>query len=93
MHCMSTSTPCRTPAQLVRNPFLPFPFLRELLEQFGGNDTSTRIDRELELVDLLVDLLHELDDEVHQLVLEHDLGVVVGDEEGDVISLIRGSVS
>mmetsp|Transcript_18745 Transcript_18745/g.47431 ORF Transcript_18745/g.47431 Transcript_18745/m.47431 type:complete len:253 (-) Transcript_18745:48-806(-) len=93
-HTTLTCIACQRlpPAVLLHNlygtlSFPSLPFLRELLEQFGGNDTSTRIDRELELVDLLVDLLHELDDEVHQLVLEHDLGVVVGDEEGDVISL------
>ena len=31
--------------------------------------------------------LHELDDEVHDLVLEHGLGVEVGDQEGDVVTL------
>ncbi len=35
---------------------------------------------------------HVLDDEVDELVLEHCLGMEVGDEEGDVISLqaLRG---
>jgi hypothetical protein len=31
--------------------------------------------------------LHELDDEIHDLVLEHGLGVEVGDQEGDVVAL------
>jgi hypothetical protein len=37
--------------------------------------------------DLRVDLLHELDDEVDQLVLVHVLEVVVGQQEGDVVTL------
>ena len=41
----------------------------------------------LHLRDLLVDLLHELDYEVDQLVLEHLLGVEVGDEERDIVAL------
>jgi hypothetical protein len=35
----------------------------------------------------LVDFLHELNDEVDQLVLQHFLGVEIGDQKGDVISL------
>ena len=44
---------------------------------------------ELHLGDLLVNLLHELDDEVHQLVLQHLLRVEVRNQEGDIISLNR----
>ncbi len=36
---------------------------------------------ELHLRNFLVDLLHELNDEVHKLVLQHLLRVVVGDQE------------
>ena len=43
--------------------------------------------KELHLRDLLVHFLHKLDDEIHQLVFQHLLGVEVGDEEGDIITL------
>lgn len=42
---------------------------------------------ELHLRNLLVYLLHELDYEVDQLVLQHLLSVEVGDQERDIISL------
>jgi hypothetical protein len=42
----------------------------------------------LHLRNLLVNLLHELNDEIDQLMLEHFFGVSVGDQEGDVISLL-----
>lgn len=35
----------------------------------------------------LVDLLHELDDKVHQLMLQHLLRVEIGDQEGNIIAL------
>ena len=46
----------------------------------------------LHLRDLLVDLLHELYYKVNELVLQHLLGVEVGDEKGDVISLARSAI-
>jgi hypothetical protein len=36
---------------------------------------------ELHLRDLLVDLFHELDNKVDQLMLQHLLGVEIGDQE------------
>ena len=45
--------------------------------------------KELHLGNLLVNLLHELNDEVNQLVLEHLLCMEVGNQKGDVISLDR----
>ena len=45
--------------------------------------------KELHLGDLLVNLLHKLNDEVDQLVLQHLLCMEVGDQEGDVVSLDR----
>ena len=50
-------------------------------------ETSSCVQEELHLRDLLVHILHELDDKVHQLVLQHLLGVEVGDEERNVIAL------
>ena len=54
------------------------------LEVSLTGNTSTSVNRKLHLADLLVDVLHELDDEVDELVLEHGLGMGVGDEEADV---------
>jgi hypothetical protein len=48
---------------------------------------------ELHLRNLLVNLFHELDNEVDKLVLKHLLGVEVCDEEGDVVSLLSCDVS
>ena len=48
---------------------------------------------ELHLGNLLVNLFHELDNEVDKLVLEHLLGVEVCNEERDVISLLWYEVS
>jgi len=58
------------------------------LEEGLTGDTGTGVDRELHLRDLLVDVLHELDDEVDELALVEGLGVNVGDEEGDVVHLL-----
>ena len=41
----------------------------------------------LHLRDLLVNLLHELNDEVHELVFQHLLRVIIRDQEGNIISL------
>lgn len=58
-----------------------------IFKEFLGDDASPGVDRQLHLADLLVDLLHEVDDEVHQLVFVHLLRVEVGDQEADVVSL------
>ena len=42
---------------------------------------------ELHFRDLLVNLLHELDDKVDQFVLEHLLGMEIRNEERDVVTL------
>jgi len=62
------------------------------LEESLTGDTGTGVDRELHLRDLLVDILHELDDKVDELALVEGLGVNVGDEEGDVVHLLAGLV-
>jgi hypothetical protein len=43
--------------------------------------------KELHFGYLLVNLFHELNDKVDQLVLEHFFSVEVCDEEGNVVSL------
>lgn len=58
-----------------------------ILEEFFGNDTGPGINRKFHLTDLLVDLLHEVDDKVHQLVFVHLLRVEVGNQEANIISL------
>ena len=58
-----------------------------IFEELLCDDTGPGVDRQLHLADLLVDLLHEVDDEVHQLVLVHLLRVEVGDEKTDIITL------
>ncbi len=50
-----------------------------------GSATSTSVDRKLHLRDLLVDILHELNDEIDELALVQSLGVYVGDKEADII--------
>jgi hypothetical protein len=52
-----------------------------------SHESCSGIQEKLHLRDLLVHILHELDDEVHQLVLQHLLSVEVGNKERDVIAL------
>lgn len=61
----------------------------EILEEFLGYDTGPGVNGQLHLADLLVDLLHEVDDKVHQLVFVHLLRVEVSDQEANVIALYR----
>lgn len=58
-----------------------------ILEELLSHDACTSIDRQLHLTDFLVDLFHEVDHKVHQLVFVHLLCVEVGDQKTDVISL------
>ena len=59
----------------------------ESLQKFLCGNSRTRVDGELHLADLLINLLHEVDDEVDELVLVHRLCVEVGNQEADVITL------
>lgn len=43
----------------------------ELFEELLGGNSRARVDCELHLVDFFVDLLHEVNDKVNELVLEH----------------------
>ena len=45
--------------------------------------------KELHLGYLLIHLLHELNNKVHQLVLQHLLRVRICDQEGDIIALLQ----
>ena len=61
--------------------------LDKFLQVGLSHNTRTSVNGQLHVADLLVDICHELNDEVHKLVLEHALGVEVGDQETDVITL------
>ena len=59
----------------------------ELLEELFGARAGPRVDGQLHVADLLVDVLHERDYKVDELVPVHLLGMEVGDEEADVVVL------
>jgi len=59
----------------------------EVGQEFGGNDAGAGVDGQLQVADLLVDILHKVDNKVHQLVFKILLGVEVGDQERNVVSL------
>ena len=61
----------------------------ELFEEGLGADPCPGVDGELHLGNLPVDLLHEGDDEVDELVAEHLVRVEVGDQE----TVVFGHVS
>ena len=58
-----------------------------LLQELLGTNSGPGVHRELHLRNFLIDFLHKVDNKVHQLVSQHLLGVEVGDEEADVVSL------
>ena len=62
-------------------------FLGHLFQELLRANSGSGVDRKLHLRDLLVNLLHEVDDKVHELVAQHLLGVEVGDQEADVVTL------
>ena len=45
--------------------------------------------KEFHLGNFLIDLFHELNDEIDQLVLQHGLRVEVGNQERDIIALFK----
>lgn len=47
---------------------------------------------ELHFRDLFVNFLHELDDKVYQLMLQHFLGMGIRNQEGYVVSLFGVSI-
>jgi len=59
------------------------------LALLSKNELQTIAYEKLHLRNLLVHLLHEVNDEVDQFVLEHFLGVEIGNKEGDVVALYR----
>ena len=61
--------------------------LQELLQVLLRADTGTGVEAKLHVADLLVNLLHKLKNEIYKLVLVHLLGVEVGEQEADVITL------
>lgn len=51
-----------------------------------GDESSSSVQEQLHLVDLGVHFLHELNDEVYQLVLQHLLSIRIRDKEADIES-------
>ena len=54
-----------------------------------SNNTSTGIQAQLHLTHLLVELFHERNDEIDQLVLQHLISMEICNQETNVISLIE----
>lgn len=69
-----------------RNPFSPATTPTHRPQITLSDNPSPSIQAQLHLTNLLIHILHELNDEIHQLVLEHRLCVGVCDEEGDVVA-------
>lgn len=61
--------------------------LNKLQHKLLGNYSSPCINGDLHTTDLFVDVFHELNDEVNQLVLPQFLQVGVSHEEADIVSL------
>lgn len=59
----------------------------ESFEELLRADPGPGVDRQLHLRDLLVNLLHEVNDEVHEFVAQHDLRVEVCDQEAYIVAL------
>lgn len=62
-------------------------FLVKWCQERLGDKSSTGIQEELHLRYFLIYFLHELNDEVDQLVLQHSFCMEVRDQERDVVSL------
>lgn len=58
-----------------------------LLQEGSRYCSRSTVDCQLHTADFTVDLLHELNDEIHQLVLPHVLAVEICDQETDVVAL------
>ena len=53
----------------------------------SGNNPCSGIDAKSREGNIRVDVLHELDNELDNLVLVHGLQVRIGDQEADIITL------
>ena len=67
----------------------PVVALVESLQEFSGTYSGPRVHSQFEVADFFVNLLHEADYEVDELVLVHLLCVEVGDEKAYVITLFK----
>ena len=65
------------------------PHSRKLLKKLRCDNTTARVNAKLHGTNLPVDILHELDDKVNELVLEHRLCMCVGYEKRQRVSLHR----
>lgn len=58
-----------------------------VFQELLGDDAGPGVNRQFHFTDFLVDLLHEMDDKVHQFVFVHLLCVEVGNQEANIVSL------
>ena len=58
-----------------------------LFEEFFRANTRASIERQFHVADFFVNLLHKVDDKVHEFVLVHLLGAEIRDEKADVVAL------
>lgn len=63
--------------------------LDKLQHHLLGDNSPPRVDSYLHAADLLVDILHELDDEIYELVFPHPLQMRMGHQKADMVSLVR----
>jgi len=59
----------------------------ESLEELLRRYTRSRVDGQFHLTDLLVNLLHEMNDEINQFVFVHLLRVEVCNQKADIVTL------
>ena len=58
-----------------------------LFKEFFRANTRASIERQFHVADFFVNLLHKVDDKVHEFVLVHLLGTEIRDEKADVVAL------
>ncbi len=59
----------------------------KLLEKLFGARSGSRVDRQLHIAYLFVDIFHECDDKVDKFLSIHELSVSVGNQKANVIIL------
>jgi len=65
----------------------------ESLKELGSADSCPGVHRQLQVTNLLINLLHEVNDEIDEFVFKHLLRVEVCYQKTDVISLQEKPVS
>lgn len=77
-----------------KTPFLALSFSKnqtslslgnQSTHELGGHYSSSSIDGYFHTIDLLVDILHELDDKVDELVFDHPLQMHMSDQKRHIV--------